>query len=81
MTSSFREGLLEEEMERREKHLVPIDKTEFGRDHVIERLQKHIINKLLEHKRLPFISAAYFNWRVDHRLWEVFGKLLYFASL
>ncbi|KAI8950552.1 hypothetical protein F4801DRAFT_579402 [Xylaria longipes] len=70
----LREGLLEEEMERREKYLSPVDKIGFSRDEVVEVMQLYIIKRLMEKKLLPLVSASYFNWRIDHRLWVVFGK-------
>ncbi|KAI1747155.1 hypothetical protein F4782DRAFT_522112 [Xylaria castorea] len=73
--TELREGLLEEEMERRKKYLLPVDKTKFGPyEGVVEFVQKQVIGKLLENKRLPFISASYFNWRIDRDLCIRFGE-------
>ncbi|RYC57337.1 hypothetical protein CHU98_g8876 [Xylaria longipes] len=69
----LRESLLEEEMERREKYLSPVDKTEFPRDVVVERVQLYVIETLLKKELPPFVSASYFNWRIDQRLWTCFG--------
>ncbi|KAI0440093.1 hypothetical protein F4803DRAFT_553390 [Xylaria telfairii] len=71
--TSLRGGLLEEEKRRREKHLAPIDKTKFGRSQVVKEVQQHIIEELQEQKKLPLVSASYFNWRVDRHIWECFG--------
>ncbi|KAI1733394.1 hypothetical protein F4680DRAFT_455015 [Xylaria scruposa] len=72
--TEIREGLLKEERERREKRLLAVDKTEFSRDMVVERVQQYIIEKLLENKKLPLLSASYFNWKIDQRLMACFGE-------
>ncbi|KAI0855168.1 hypothetical protein F4860DRAFT_521932 [Xylaria cubensis] len=72
--TDIREELLKEERERREKYLLAVDKAKFAREMVVERMQQQVIKKLLENKRLPFVSAQHFNWRIDERLMACFGE-------
>ncbi|KAI0547821.1 hypothetical protein F4679DRAFT_597230 [Xylaria curta] len=64
---------IREERERREKLMLAVDRTRFGRDEVMKQAQQYIIPNLLD-KKLPFVSVRYFNWIVDQYLTKRFGE-------
>ncbi|KAI1271163.1 hypothetical protein F5Y07DRAFT_404704 [Xylaria sp. FL0933] len=75
MMSQISRMLTKEEAERREKVFVAVEKAKpvMGREarQAVPEVEQRLVRSMLEEKKLPLVSSAYLNWRVDETLWRL----------